>query len=177
MSAATHRRGGWALAAGLAGAVFLHGLWNGLTGLGLPGIVLAYGPLACVLVVLITVIVADRRRILGLVRRYLPAYQDSGLVTEADLRMLGTLRERREARRWARGAGGRPLTRAMTAYQLAATELALGHQRLQRGGATPGEFEERRRALTGVMAPAHEVIWEQGHAVAGPGRHVRPGGR
>jgi protease PrsW len=157
--AATHRRGGWALAAGLTGAMFLHGLWNGLTGLGLPGIILAYGLLACVLVVLITVIVADRRRILGLVRRYLPAYQDSRLVTEADLRMLSTLRERREARRWARRTGGRPLGRAMAAYQLAATELALAHQRLQRGGATPGEFEERRRELTGVMASAHAVIW------------------
>jgi RsiW-degrading membrane proteinase PrsW (M82 family) len=157
--AATHRRGGWALAAGLAGAMFLHGLWNGLTGLGLPGIILAYGLLACVLVVLITVIVADRRRILGLVRRYLPAYQDSRLVTEADLRMLSTLRERREARRWARRTGGRPLGRAMAAYQLAATELALAHQRLQRGGATPGDFEERRRELTGVMASAHAVIW------------------
>ena len=175
--AATHRRGGWALAAGLAGAMFLHGLWNGLTGLGLPGIILAYGLLACVLVVLITVIVADRRRILGLIRRYLPAYQDSGLVTEADLRMLSTLRERRQARRWARAAGGRPLTRAMKAYQLAATELALAHERAYRGGATVGEFEERRRALIGVMGPAHEVIWGQGHAVAGPGRHVRPGGR
>jgi len=157
--AATHRRGGWALAAGLTGAMFLHGLWNGLTGLGLPGIILAYGLLACVLVVLITVIVADRRRILGLVRRYLPAYQDSRLVTEADLRMLSTLRERREARRWARRTGGRLLGRAMAAYQLAATELALAHQRLQRGGATPGEFEERRRELTGVMASAHAVIW------------------
>ena len=175
--AATHRRSGWALAAGLAGAMFLHGLWNGLTSLGLPGIILAYGLLACVLVVLITVIIADRRRILGLIRRYLPAYQDSGLVTEADLRMLGTLRERREARRWARGAGGRPLTRAMTAYQLAATELALGHQRVQRGGATPGEFEERRRALTGVMAPAHEVIWRQGHGAAGMAGPARPGER
>jgi len=26
-------------------------------------------------------------------------------------------------------------------------------------GATPGEFEERRRALTGVMASARQVIW------------------
>ena len=165
------------IAAGLAGAMFLHGLWNGLTGLGLPGIILAYGLLACVLVVLITVIVADRRRILGLIRRYLPGYQDSGLATAADLRMLSTLRERRQARRWARATGGRSLTRAMKAYQLAATELALAHERVYRGGATVGEFEERRRALIGVMGPAHEVIWGQGHAVAGPGRHVRPGGR
>jgi hypothetical protein len=58
------------------------------------GTILAFGLLACVLVVLITVIVADRGRILGLIRRYLPAYPGSGLVTEADLRVLCTLRER-----------------------------------------------------------------------------------
>ena len=81
--AATHRRGGWALAVGLFGAMFLHGLWNGLTSLGLDGIILAYGLLACVLVALITVVVADRRRMIGLIRRFLPAYQAAGLVSEA----------------------------------------------------------------------------------------------
>ena len=127
--AATHRRGGWALALGLFGAMFLHGLWNGLTSLGLDGIILAYGLLACVLVVLITVVIADRRRMVRDIRRFLPAYQAAGLVSDADLRMLSTLSERRQARRWARRTGGRPLARAMVAYQLAATELALAHQR------------------------------------------------
>jgi RsiW-degrading membrane proteinase PrsW (M82 family) len=163
--AATHRRGGWALAVGLFGAMVLHGLWNGLTSLGLPGIILAYGLLACVLVVLIAVVVADRRRMIGLIRRFLPAYQAAGLVSEADLRMLGTLRERRQARRWARGAGGRPLARAMAAYQVAATELALAHDRVRRGASTPREFEERRRALTGVMASVQQLIWQ--HLPAG----------
>jgi hypothetical protein len=139
--AATHRRGGWALGTGLLGAMVLHGLWNGLTSLGLAGIIAAYGLLACVLVALITVVVADRRRMVALIRRFLPAYQSAGLVREADLRMLCTLRERRRARRWARATGGRPLARAMVAYQLAATELALAHQRVRRGGATQGEFE------------------------------------
>src|SRR5262249_56789936 len=60
--AATHRRGGRALAAGLARAMFLHGLWDGLTGPGLPRIILAYRLLACVLVVLITGVLAHRRR-------------------------------------------------------------------------------------------------------------------
>jgi RsiW-degrading membrane proteinase PrsW (M82 family) len=162
--AATHRRGGWALAAGLFGAMVLHGLWNGLTSLGLPGIVLAYGLLACVLVVLITVVVADRRRMVRLIHRFLPAYQAAGLVDDADLRMLSTLRERRQARRWARSVGGRPLARAMVAYQLAATELALAHQRVRRGGATPAEFEERRQVLAGVMAAARAAIRQAGRA-------------
>jgi RsiW-degrading membrane proteinase PrsW (M82 family) len=156
--AATHRRGGWALATGLLGAMTLHGLWNGLTGLGLRGIVLAYGLLACVLMLLIAVIVADRRRMIGLIRRFLPGYSDAGLVTQADLRMLCTLPGRQMARRRARSTGGRPAARAMVAYQLAATELALAHQRAQRGTVTPAEFEERRRTLVAVMASAREVI-------------------
>jgi RsiW-degrading membrane proteinase PrsW (M82 family) len=164
--AATHRRAGWALALGLFGAMVLHGLWNGLTSLGLSGIILAYGLLACVLVALITVVVADRRRMVGDIRRYLPRYQAAGLVSEADLRMLCTLRERRQARRWARRTGGRPLARAMVAYQLAATELALAHQRVERGGATPAEFEERRRALTGVMASARFLRHRAGGLLA-----------
>src|SRR5215472_9731487 len=85
--AATHRRGGWAVGAGLLAAMTLHGLWNGLSAYGLRGIILAYGLLACVLVVLIAVIVADRRRIVRLIRLFLPAYQASGLVTGGDLRM------------------------------------------------------------------------------------------
>src|SRR5215471_19925924 len=131
------QRGGWALAVGLFAAMFLHGLWNGLTSLGLDGIVLAYGLLACVLVGLITVIITDRRRMVRDIRRFLPAYQAAGLVNEADLRMLCSLSQRRQARHWARRTGGRPLARDMVAYQLAATELALAHQRVARGGFTP----------------------------------------
>jgi RsiW-degrading membrane proteinase PrsW (M82 family) len=171
--AATHRRGGWALAVGLFAAMFLHGLWNGLTSLGLQGIVLAYGLLTCVLVVLITVVIADRHRMVRDIRRFLPAYQGAGLVSESDLRMLCSLRERRQARRWARRTGGRPLARAMVAYQLAATELALAHQRVARGGFTPGEFEERRQVLAGVMASAREMFRRRGPVATAP-RHAAP---
>ncbi len=156
--AATHRRGGWAVALGLLAAMTLHGLWNGLTVFGLAGIVLAYGLLACVLVVLIAVIVADRRRVVRLIRRFLPAYQASGLVTGAELRMLCTLRERRAARAWARSAGGRTAARAMANYQLAATELALAHQRAERGTLAAGPSAERERELAGVMASARAVF-------------------
>jgi hypothetical protein len=56
----------------------------------------------------------------------------------------------------------------MVAYQLAATELALAHQRLARGGFTPGEFEERRRVLAGAMASARKTIWQHRPTGAGP---------
>ena len=175
--AATHRRGGWAVGLGLAGAMVLHGLWNGLTVFGLSGLVLAYGLLACVLVVLIAVVVADRRRIVRLIRRFLPGYLGTGLITGAELRMLCTLRERRAARVWARNAGGRTAANAMTTYQLAATELALAHQRAERGTAPPAEARARIEALAGVMAAARQALGRYyGGAMrtGGAPRHARP---
>jgi protease PrsW len=159
--AATHRRGGWALGLGLAVAMVLHGTWNGLNARGLGGTVLAYGLVACVGVVLIAVVVADRRRIVRLIRRFLPAYADAGLVTEADLAMLTSLRRRRAARRRARSAGGRGAARAMLNYQLAATELALVHHRAQRGAIDPGRYAARAQALADLMAGARAAFLAQ----------------
>jgi RsiW-degrading membrane proteinase PrsW (M82 family) len=159
--AATHRRAGWALAAGLAGAMTLHGLWNGLSALGLRGLILAYGLLACVLTVLLAVIVEDRRRIVRLIWRFLPAYAGAGLVSEADLRMLCSLRQRRRARQWARERGGGPAAVAMTDYQLAATELALLHQRAARGVIGAEQFGLRSRSLAAVMTSARAALLSQ----------------
>jgi len=159
--AATHRRGRWAVAAGLLTAMLLHGLWNALTAQGLAGLGIAYVVLACVFAGLIGVIIADRRRIVRLIWRFLPAYEPTGLVTEADVRMLSTLRERRAARQWARSAGGRAASAAMADYQLAATELALAHLRQERGVIAPGPFEERRRTLLRLMATARGAFFQQ----------------
>jgi hypothetical protein len=81
-----------------------------------------------------------------------------GVVTEADLKMLSTLRERRAARLWARRTGGRAAARAMEDYQLAATELALVHLRAQRQIIAPGQFEQRRRDLLRLMAMARSAV-------------------
>jgi hypothetical protein len=81
------------------------------------------------------------------------------VVTEADLRMLSTLRERRAARRWARQTGGRAAARAMEDYQLAATELALVHLRAQRQIISPDQFEQRRRDLLRLMAMARSAFF------------------
>jgi RsiW-degrading membrane proteinase PrsW (M82 family) len=156
--AATHRRGGWALAAGLLAAMILHGLWNGLTVFGAGGIVLAYGMLACVVTGLLAIVVADRRRIVKLIWQFLPTYTETGLVTDADLRMLSSLRKRRQARRWARTERGRRGARAMADYQLAATELALVHLRAQRESIEAGRLADRRQALVGLMAAARAAF-------------------
>jgi RsiW-degrading membrane proteinase PrsW (M82 family) len=172
--AATHRRAGWAVGAGLLGAMTLHGLWNGLASNGLPGIALAYLLVLGVLIALVAVVVADRRRTVRLIWRFLPAYQAAGVVTEADLRMLSTLRGRRAARLWARRTGGRAAARAMTDYQLATTELALVHQRAERGLIGGAQFDQRRRDLLTLMAMARDAFFAQ-HAGPGPAPWARQG--
>lgn len=159
--AATHRHARWAVPLGLLAAMVLHGTWNGLTAFGLPGLAIAYAILACVLGVLAGVIVADRRRIVRLIWRFLPVYEAMGVVTEADLRMLSTLRERRAARLWARRTGGRAAAQAMEDYQLAATELALVHLRAQRQIIAPDQFEQRRRDLLRLMAMARSAFFHR----------------
>jgi protease PrsW len=173
--AATRRRGEWALVAGLAAAMVLHGAWNGLTVLGLGGIALAYGMLLCVITVLIAVIVAERHRIVRLIYRYLPGYIPDGLVTTADMTMLTSLRARRRARLRAMNTGGRAVARAVTHYQLAATELALCHQRAERGAIDPDRFAERTTALVTLMTAARATSpWP--HGGRGPFLGHRRGG-
>src|SRR5918992_1042408 len=147
--AATHRGGGRGLApvAGLLGAMLLHGMWNGSTGFDLSGLAVVYLVDLVILICLIVLVVRERKRTVRLIATYLPMYAGTGLVTQQDVQMLGRLSTRRAARRWARLIGGHTAARAMGDYQLAATELALLHQRAERGTAEPTWFEQRRAAL------------------------------
>ncbi|PZG44527.1 PrsW family intramembrane metalloprotease [Spongiactinospora gelatinilytica] len=134
--------------AGWIGAMLLHGLWNGFaTYGGFPGLVVAYVVLMAVLFVLIGVVVRDRRRIVALIQRYLPAYRPTGLIEPADVAMLASLPARRQARQWARAHGGREGVRAMSDYQLAATELGLLHERASRGAIAERTFYAEQHAL------------------------------
>jgi RsiW-degrading membrane proteinase PrsW (M82 family) len=149
--AASHRRALWALPLGWLGAMLLHGLWNGLSIYGLAGLAIAYAIMFCVLVAIIVVLVLDRRRLVRLITHRLPAYEPTGLVTSEDIAMLSTLRGRRMARNWARATGGLPAASAMGDYQLAATELALLHDKAARRVVTPERFRERQADLLGLM--------------------------
>jgi len=177
--AATHRRAGWAAVVGLLGAMTLHGLWNGLSSYGGSGVGAAYVLVMGALLALVVVVVADRRRTVRLIWRFLPAYEATHVVTDADLRMLSTLRGRRRARLWARRTGGRPAARAMTNFQLAATELALMHQRAERGLIEKAQFEERQRDLLTLMAMARTAVTGRGAGGSQPaagGPRLGPGG-
>jgi RsiW-degrading membrane proteinase PrsW (M82 family) len=159
--AASHRRGWWAVPAGWLGAMILHGTWNGLSKFGFAGIGIAYAILFCVFIGLIVVLVVDRRKIVRLIARVLPGYTPTGLVTMWDVQMLGSLRTRKRARAWARGTGGRTAARAMSDYQLAATELALLHQRAERQVIAPVRFAERQQALLGLLHVARGAFLRQ----------------
>lgn len=160
--AASHRRSSWAIPLGWLVAMLLHGTWNGLSALGLGGLGIAYLILFFIFLALIAVLVRDRHRIVALIRRCLPGYVPTGLVTPQDVAMLGTLRGRRLARNWARASGGRPAATAMTDYQLAATELAMLHQRAERGVIRPDDFEARRSALLSLMHLARTAFLRRG---------------
>jgi hypothetical protein len=160
--AASHKRSNWALILGWCGAMLLHGMWNSLDADGTDGMLLGYGLMALVLIGLIWVLVWDRRRIVEQIRDYLPAYQQTGLVTPDDITMLSTLASRRRARRWARSAGGGPAATAMADYQLAATELALLHPKAERGVIEPGYFRKRQHDLLGLMNVARQAFLSRG---------------
>jgi len=148
----------------------LHGVWNGLSLFGAAGLAAGYLIMSCVLVALIVILVADRRRVIGLIRRYLPAYQHTGLVTADDVAMLASLPARGVARRWAWGSGGHPAATAMSDYQLAATELALACAKADRGALGRTAFAAREHALLTLMALARSAF---NHHVPG-GTEVTP---
>jgi RsiW-degrading membrane proteinase PrsW (M82 family) len=152
--AASHKRAGWALPLGWAGAMLLHGTWNALDGTGTSGMVIGYAMMSVVLGILIMVLVRDRRRLVEQIRHFLPGYRPTGLVTSDDIVMLSSLRGRRRARRWAGSTGGRGAARAMGDYQLAATELAMLHPKAGRGVISTEYFRQRQHDLLGLMQVA-----------------------
>lgn len=155
---AAQRRGPgrlFVIAAGWIGAMLLHGIWNGFVSyVGIGGLAIAYLLLMVVLFVLIWIVFLDRKRIIGLIQTYLPAYWQTGLVSSGDVVMLSSLQGRRHARQWARQHGGRTALRAMSDYQLAATELGLLHERARGHVIDEHTFNEEQRALLECMADA-----------------------
>ncbi|MFI6315933.1 PrsW family intramembrane metalloprotease [Nonomuraea sp. NPDC050556] len=141
--------------AGWIGAMLLHGMWNGLASWGgFPGLAVAYLTLLVVLCVLIAVVFRDRRRIVALIQRYLPPYEPTGLVDRIDIAMLSSLSRRNKARQWAKAHGGKRGARAMSDYQLAATELGLLHERAARSMIDEQTFHQEQRALLECMSSA-----------------------
>jgi len=164
----SHRgRGYAAVGAGWIAAVALHGLWNYGLAAGVGRLALAYAVLAVVFLILLGAVIVDRRRIIALLRRYLPEYEPTGIITAPDVAMLSSLADRRQARQWARLHAGLAGLREMAEYQLAATEVGLLHRRAERGLVDAEAFARRRDGLLGGMQTAAASVLGQ---VAGPPR-------
>jgi protease PrsW len=148
---AGRRRGWWAIAGGWAAAVALHALWAISVTRGAGRLAIVYLILLAVLAGVLVVVVADRRRIVRLITRYLPGYEDTRVVTPLDVAMLASLRSRRLARQWARLHRRRGGLAAMAEFQLAATELALACNRQSRHLMDPAAFAARRDDSLAVM--------------------------
>jgi RsiW-degrading membrane proteinase PrsW (M82 family) len=148
----------WAVFLGWLAAVVLHGTWNGLSLFGTAGMIGGYLIMSAVLAGLIVILYRDRRRLVGLILRYLPGYAYTGLVTGDDVAMLASLRARAQARTWARATGGLPATAAMGDYQLAATELALARAKSARGVLPADHFAVRERRLLDLMRVARHAF-------------------
>jgi RsiW-degrading membrane proteinase PrsW (M82 family) len=147
-------RGLWAVGLGWVAAVVLHALWNSaLAGAG-SSLGLTYAVLAFIVILLLIAVVLDRRRMIALIRHYLPEYERAGILTHLDISMLSNMPDRRQARQWARLHGGLGALRDMAEYQLSATELGLLHRRSERGLVDSQVFTQRRDGLVAEMQAA-----------------------
>ncbi len=147
-----------AIAAGWLAAVALDALWNYSVSAGGAGLAVTYLILIATLIIVIVIVVADRRRVVGMITAFLPGFTDPAVVTAPDISMLASLRLRRLGRQWARlnvGVGG---MRAVTEYQLAATELAMACNRNSLGRTTPEAFSRHRDDSLTLMRAAAAVV-------------------
>jgi hypothetical protein len=133
-------------------------MWNDSVNAGSGQLALVYLVLLAVLAALLLAVVADRRRIVALITGYQPEFSAEGVATAADVRMLGSLRWRHQARDWARLHRGQTGRRAMAEYQLAATELALAANRAGRGLMSAEVFATRRANSLALMDAALPVV-------------------
>jgi protease PrsW len=148
------RRGLWAVGLGWVAAVALHALWNTELATAGSGLGLTYAVLAFIVIMLLVAMVVDRRRMIALIRHYLPEYEQAGVLTPLDTAMLSDMHDRRQARHWARLHGGLGALRDMAEYQLCATELGLLHRRSERGLVDAAAFAQRQDGLVVAMQGA-----------------------
>jgi RsiW-degrading membrane proteinase PrsW (M82 family) len=150
-----------AVVAGWAAAVALDALWDHSVGEGGTGLQFTYVILIVVLLAVVVTVIADRRRVIGLITSFLPDFAHPEVVTVDDIRMLANLRLRRLGRQWARlnlGIAGR---QAMTQYQLAATELAMACRRKSLGQTTEDAYLRHRDDSLTLMRAAAAVVRRQ----------------
>ena len=159
--------------AGWCAAVLLHGVWNASAFFGWLGLGVIYLVLFCVLLGILVLAARDRRSQIMAIDRYIPPYVSTGLVSPADITMLSSLTKRRKAREWAARNAGRKGRAAMKDYQLAATELALLHQKID-AGRPREDWKMRRDAYLALMHVARDAFLGRAPSPVSPGWAEKP---
>lgn len=168
---AAMRRGSegyWAIVVGWLAAICLGTLWNWSVTASAGGLAAVYLIMVIALAVVVAFVVADRRRIIGLITTFLPGHAGTGALTRSDVTMLASLRMRRLARHWVRLHCGLPGVHAMAEYQLAATELALACNRDRLRLMDKAAFLQRCEDSLGLMRAAAAQIRYGGQPPAPP---------
>jgi RsiW-degrading membrane proteinase PrsW (M82 family) len=157
--AASRRSGGFlAIGVGWIAAVALDALWNHSAPAGGMGLVVTYVILAAALIGVIVVVVIDRQRVVAMITMFLPDFEHPEVVMVTDVRLLASLRMRRLGRQWARLNLGLAGKRAMTQYQLAATELAMACNRNSFGRTTDEAYAKHRDDSVNLMRAAAAIV-------------------
>ncbi len=123
-------------------AVLSHALWNLAAVSGGRGMVVVYLLVEVpIFLAFIGFVVWTRRREGRLIGQFLRPYADAGWLSAAEVAMLSSMPQRREARAWARANTGRAGLAAMRSFQDTASELALLRRRMYHSAA-----DDRARA-------------------------------
>ena len=161
---------------GLAAAMVLHGIWNGVAGIG--------GELALLVVYVIffvptfigivVMVVVARRRELRLVGTHLQHDVGTGLIPAAELGVLSSRAGRKQAMQGAKRMGTGP-QRARKRFHVAAVELALHRHKVATGtyaGRSADQddlaYQEQLRSLQPQFGGAGGQVAAQPAAVAQP---------
>ena len=132
---------------GLLLAMGMHAMWNGSSTFGEYGFFAVYAMLMVPAFGLLTwLVIWTRQRELRTVREELPAYVVAGWLSPGEPFALGSMRERRVARQYARRHGGRTAARTVAQYEAYATSLAFLRHRGRRGRAG-ADFVVREQEL------------------------------
>jgi len=142
-----------AVAVGYLVAVGLHALWNGsavlLGGSAFLGVyVVVMVPL---FLIMIGVVVWQRRREQRTVAQQLPEFARLGWIAPSEVPLLASLAGRRGWRAAVRRRSGRQVAEAVVRYQAAVTELAFLRARIGRGSAGHQAREWHDEALHGLI--------------------------
>jgi hypothetical protein len=172
---AMNRRGLLAKAAflllGYAGAVVMHGLWNGSSLIG-PEAYLGVYVLWMVPIFALAIVLAvhSRRREQRIVAAKLPGMVTAGLITPTEVTWLGSMRARKYAIAHARGIHGKPGATAVRAFAGQVVELAFVKDRIDRGFGDQrvhALLAEEAYAVHAARAAAPTLQWLAGYRVPG----------